>query len=44
MSTHAAYIAGAFGIAFLAVALELLWLAKRGRQRHAQSDNLDDAP
>lgn len=44
MSTHATYIAGAFGMAFLAIALELLWLARRSRQRQTLADNQDDAP
>ncbi|PLP96882.1 heme exporter protein CcmD [Cupriavidus pauculus] len=39
MSGHAAYIAGAFGVACLAVVAELFWLARRRGQRHADPDD-----
>lgn len=40
-ASHFAYIAGAFGMALLAVAIELLWLARRRRRPRA---DLDDTP
>ncbi|WP_066736502.1 heme exporter protein CcmD [Cupriavidus sp. D384] len=39
MSGHAAYIAGAFGVACLAIVAELFWLARRGRQRPVDPDD-----
>lgn len=45
MSGHAAYIAGAFGMAALAIVAELFLLARRRRQPHVDPDgpdNLDD--
>lgn len=41
MSGHATYIAGAFGMAALAIVIELLWLARR-RRRPAEADMEDD--
>ncbi len=39
MSGHAAYIAGAFGMALVLVATELLWLARRRRRPVATEDD-----
>ena len=42
MSGYAAYLAGAFGMACLAIATELFWLARRRRQHHIDPDHPDD--
>lgn len=44
MSGHVAYLAGAFGMAFAAIAVELLLLARRRRQRGMLAADEDTRP